>query len=232
LVNRYWKHFLGRGIVDPEDDLRMTNPPANPELLDALAAYFVEQKFDLKNLVRTICTSHTYQLSAESNKYNKSDRQNFSRYYPRRLSAEVLLDAVDQLTGSTSKFKGVPAGTRAIQLPDNAFDSYFLTVFGRPNSSSACECERSSETSLAQLLHLLNSKEILGKTAGDRAKTLSKDERPHEQRIRELYMIALSRPPESDELAALMSHVENNQAAAYADVIWALVNAEEFLFNH
>lgn len=232
LVNRYWKHFLGRGIVDPEDDLRMTNPPTNRELLDALAEYFIEQKFDLKNLVRTICTSHTYQLSAESNKYNKSDRQNFSRYYPRRLSAEVLLDAVDQLTGSTSKFNGVPAGTRAIQLPDNAFDSYFLTVFGRPTSSSACECERSSETSLAQLLHLLNSKEILGKTAGDRAKTLSKDERPHEQRIRELYMIALSRPPESDELAVLMSHVENNQASAYADVIWALVNAEEFLFNH
>jgi hypothetical protein len=232
LVNRYWKHFFGRGLVDPEDDLRMTNPPTNPELLDALAARFVKQKFDLKKLVRAICTSTAYQLSAESNEHNKSDRQNFSRYYPRRLNAEVLLDAIDQLTESKSKFSGVPDGTRAVQLPDNAFNSYFLTVFGRPNSSSACECERSSETSLAQLLHLLNSKEILDKTAGNRAKALAKDKRPHEERIRELYMIALSRAPSGDELTLLTTHVENNQASAYADVIWALVNAEEFLFNH
>ncbi len=235
LVNRYWKHFFGRGLVDPEDDLRMTNPPTNPELLDALAEHFKQSRFDLKDLIRTICTSQTYQLSAESNDYNADDRQNFSRYYPRRLNAEVLLDAIDQLTQSNTKFDGVPAGTHAVQLPDNAFDSYFLTVFGRPNASSACECERSSGSNLAQLLHLINSKEVLDKSSGNRANALAKDNRPHAERIRELYLIALSREPSDEETALLTAHIERNEKdvkTAYADILWALINAEEFLFNH
>ncbi|HEY2837926.1 MAG TPA: DUF1549 domain-containing protein, partial [Pirellulales bacterium] len=142
LVNRYWKHFFGRGLVDPEDDMRVTNPATNPDLLDALAKDFIDHGFDLKHLVRTICTSTTYQLTAEPNEWNQDDKQNFSRYYPKRLNAEVLLDAIDQVTGTQTTFNGVPPGTRAVQLPDNGFNSYFLTVFGRPEASSACECER------------------------------------------------------------------------------------------
>jgi hypothetical protein len=137
LVNRYWKHFFGRGLVDPEDDVRETNPATNPELLDALAAHFVKSGFDLQDLVKTICKSNTYQLSAEPNQYNADDRQNFSRYYPRRLAAEVLLDAIDSLFGQRTKFAGMPVGTRAVQLPDSGFDSFFLTAFGRPQAVSA-----------------------------------------------------------------------------------------------
>ncbi len=134
LANRYWKHFFGRGIVDPEDDMRVTNPATNPELLDALAQSFLDSHFDLKQLVRTICRSHAYQLSAEPNRYNAADKQNFSRYYPKRLSAEVLYDALNQATGTSSSFTSLPSGTRAVQLPDNGFDNYFLTVFGKPQN--------------------------------------------------------------------------------------------------
>jgi len=235
LVNRYWKHFFGRGLVDPEDDMRMTNPATNPELLDALEVHFKNSKFDLKDLVRTICKSHVYQLSAEANEHNQDDRQNFSRFYPKRLNAEVLLDAIDQLTMSPTRFQGMPNGTRAVQLPDNAFDSYFLTVFGRPNASSACECERSSDASLAQLLHLINSNEILSKAGGLRAANLAKDKRPHEERIRELYLVALAREPSAEEVALLKSYVARRGSdiqAAYEDIVWSLINAEEFLFNH
>ena len=143
--------------------MRVTNPATNPELLDALAKHFVEHGFDLKHLVRTICTSHDLSARRRPNEWNQDDKQNFSRYYPKRLNAEVLLDAIDQVTGTQTSFTGVPAGTRAVQLPDNGFNSYFLTVFGRPEASSACECERSSEANLAQSLHLLNSSEIQGK---------------------------------------------------------------------
>ena len=168
LVNRYWKHFFGRGLVDPEDDMRETNPATNPELLDALAAHFVKSGFDLQDLVRTICKSNTYQLSAEPNEYNADDRQNFSRYYPRRLPAEVLLDAIDNLFGQRTKFAGMPLGTRAVQLPDSGFDSFFLTAFGRPQAVSACECERTGDASLVQSLHLTNSDCAPAATVGRR----------------------------------------------------------------
>jgi hypothetical protein len=238
LVNRYWKHFFGRGLVDPEDDMRVTNPASNPELLKALAQDFTDHKFDLKNLCRTICNSSTYQLSAEPNDWNQDDKQNFSRYYPKRLNAEVLLDAIDQVTGTQTNFSGVPAGTRAIQLPDNGFNSYFLTVFGRPEASSACECERSSEANLAQSLHLLNSSEIQGKlTVGSgRAATLANDKsRPHDVKIRELYLLAFGRVPTAEEMSIALAHIDKNQDApqrAYEDILWALINTKEFLFNH
>jgi hypothetical protein len=237
LVNRYWKHFFSRGLVDPEDDMRVTNPASNPALLDALAQNFIEYKFDMKHLVRTICTSQTYQLSAEPNEWNANDKQNFSRYYPKRLNAEVLLDAIDQVTATPSRFGGVPAGTRAVELPDNGFSSYFLTVFGRPESSSACECERSSEANLAQSLHLLNSGEIQGKlTSGSGlASVLGGDaNRPHEEKIRELYLLSFSREPTADELSIALSHIEKgeNKKFAYEDIVWALINTKEFLFNH
>lgn len=238
LVNRYWKHFFGRGLVDPEDDMRVTNPASNPDLLDALAKDFIAHKFDLKHLVRTIATSSVYQLSAEPNEWNRDDKQNFSRYYPKRLNAEVLLDSIDQVTGTTTSFGAIPAGTRATQLPDNGFNSYFLTVFGRPESSSACECERSSEANLAQSLHLLNSSEIQGKlTAGNaRAGVLSTDAaRPAAAKIRDLYILAFSREPSAEETAIAVAHIEKNSKEpkrAYEDIVWALINTKEFLFNH
>ena len=169
LANRYWKHFFGRGLVEPEDDMRATNPASNPELLAALAQHFIASKFDLKELVRTICNSQVYQLSAVPNKFNAGDRQSYSHYYPKRLTAEVLLDAVDQVTAAPTKFNGMPMGTRAVELPDSGFNSYFLTVFGRPEGSSACECERSNDANLAQSLHLLNSADVQQKVgAGSR----------------------------------------------------------------
>ncbi|MGF1582936.1 MAG: DUF1549 domain-containing protein [Gemmataceae bacterium] len=235
LVNRYWKHFMGRGLVEPEDDMRVTNPPTNPELLDALEQHFIASKYDLKNLIKTICNSRVYQLSGISNKFNKTDHQNFSRFYARRLHAEVLLDAIDQVTDTRTRFTGTPQGTRAVQLPDNAFDSYFLSVFGRPSASSACECERTSSLNLAQLLHLLNSSDILKKVAGTRAQKISRDRRSHEEKLRELYLVALSRKPSQAELGVLTSYIEQRQRntkAAYEDVIWSLINSPEFLFNH
>ena len=235
LVNRYWKHFFSRGLVDPEDDMRVTNPASNPELLDALAADFIESNFDLKHLVRTIANSKTYQLSATPNDYNQNDRQNFSRYYPQRLKAEVLLDSIDVLTATPTQFAGLPSGTRAVQLPDNAFDSYFLTVFGRPESASACECERTGDANLAQHLLLLNSKEIQAKLGSGRSAQLADDKRDHAAKIRDLYRTALSREPEPEEIAIASAHIDKNLPnvkAAYEDVIWALVNTKEFLFNH
>ncbi|MBS0209413.1 MAG: DUF1549 domain-containing protein [Planctomycetes bacterium] len=237
LVNRYWKHFLGRGLVEPEDDMRVTNPPSNPELMAALSRGFVDSGFNLKQLIRTICTSTTYQLSAEPNQYNADDKQNFSRYYPKRLAAEVLLDALDTTAAATTGFNGLPAGTRAVQLPDSGVNSYFLTVFGRPEMTSACECERTGDANLAQSLHLLNSADVQGKlTAGSgRAALLAKDTgRPVPQKVNEIYMTVYSRAPSQQELDVAAAYLgkHSNQQQAYEDILWALVNTKEFLFNH
>ncbi len=235
LANRYWKHFFSRGLVEPEDDLRVTNPPTNPELLEALTKHFVASKFDMKSLVRLICTSNTYRLSSIPNTHNADDKQNFSRFIPRRLHAEVLHDAIDQVTLSKPAFKGVPAGTRAVQLPDNMFESYFLSVFGRPDFASACECERSSDTNLAQCLLLYNSADLMKKVAGQRVKNIAGDKRSHGDRLKELYVITFSRQPTPEELASMTAYIEarpNATATAYEDVVWALLNTKEFLFNH
>jgi hypothetical protein len=237
LVNRYWKHFFSRGLVDPEDDMRVTNPATNQELLDALARHFIDSGFDLKQLVRTICGSQTYQLSSLPNDYNANDKQNFSRYYPKRLPAEVLLDAIDAVTASTTSFGGVPADVRAVQLPDSGFNSYFLTVFGKPENSSACECERSSEANLAQSLHLLNSSEVQGKLSagsGRAALLAGQGERPREEKVREVYLRVYSREPAADEMAVALGHLSKSkdEKLAFEDVLWALVNTKEFLFNH
>ena len=237
LVNRYWKHFFGRGIVDPEDDMRVTNPASNPELLNGLAQSFITSKFDLKELLRTICRSSVYQLSAEPNAYNLNDKQNFSRYYPKRLTAEVLLDALDLVTNSPSGFSGLPAGTRAVQLPDTGVNSYFLQVFGRPEGASACECERSQEANLAQSLHLLNSAEVQSKLSNGsgRAAALTQDTtHTPEEKIRQLYMWVFSRPPVEDETRVALAHLQRteNKQLAFEDILWALVNTKEFLFNH
>jgi hypothetical protein len=240
IVNRYWAHFFGRGIVDPLDDMRVTNPPCNPELLDALAADFVKHGFSLKHLVKTIAKSRTYQLSAIPNEFNKTDKQNFTRFYPRRLPAEVLLDAVSQVTDSPTTFGSLPQDThgprRALMLPDENHGSYFLEVFGKPARSSSCECERTNDANLAQALHLLNSDEVQQKLAraGARADKLSQDKaRDDVAKVKELFAWAYGRPPTSDQLEMAIAHItkhEKTKKQAYENLIWALINTKEFLF--
>lgn len=235
LVNRYWKHFFGRGIVDPEDDLRVTNPASNPELLDALAKHFYDSKFDMKDLVRTICKSSVYQLSSEPTEFNRNDSQNFSRFYPRRMNAEVLFDAVNSVAGVPSGFGGVPQGTTAVQLPDNGFTNYFLQVFGKPQAESACECERIGEANLAQSLHMLNSGDLQNRIQngqGLAAKLATDEEKTNEQKAADVYLRALSRLPTAQELEVVGRFVREteNPRKAWEDVVWAIINAKEFQF--
>jgi hypothetical protein len=236
VVNRYWAHFFGRGIVEPMDDMRLTNPPSNPELLDALADHFVKSGYDLKDLVRTIAKSRVYGLSSIPNPSNSRDKQSFARHYPRRMTAEVLLDALSAVTSSPTAFGGLPAGTRAIELPDESVGSTFLDTFGRPKRDSACECERVTDASLGQSLMLLNSGEVQGKLAagGARAEKLAADPRPDEQKLAELFWDAFARAPSSSEQAAALDHLKrkaDKRKEAYEDILWALVNAKEFQFN-
>ncbi|HEY7153305.1 MAG TPA: DUF1553 domain-containing protein [Gemmataceae bacterium] len=240
VANRYWAHFFGRGIIDPLDDMRVTNPPSNPELLDALAKDLVEHKYSLKHLIGTICKSRTYQLSSTPNEFNKHDKQNYARYYPRRMSAEVLLDAVNLVTDSPSSFGGLPqdryAPKRAIMLPDESFASYFLDVFGRPQRISACECERVSEANLAQALHMLNSDEVQNKVAraGGRADALAKDKRPDAEKVEEMFVWAFARKPTDEQRDKALAHIakhEANKKIAYENILWALLNTKEFVFN-
>lgn len=250
VVNRYWKHFFKRGLIEPEDDIRDTNPPTNPELLAALEQYFVESGYDLKKLVRVLVSSKTYQFSSTPNSHNIVDHQNYSRYYPRRLQAEVMLDAINDLTGSATSFANLPAGTRAVGLPDNSYNkaSQFLRIFGRPNSASVCECERVQSSSLAQSLHLINSAEIRGKLrAGQsRASKLSSSDNTPQECVSELYKVAFSREPTTEEMDSAVSYLNEeitngdgkpmSPAASrkqnLQDLVWALMNTKEFLFNH
>jgi hypothetical protein len=235
LVNRYWAHFFGRGICEPMDDLRVSNPPTNPELLDRLADDFVGHRFDLKHLVRTICTSRVYGLSCIPNEYNARDKQSFARRYPRRMSAEVLLDAIAQVSGVPNEFPGLPRGTRAIELPDESVSSAFLDTFGRPKRDTACECERVTDASLSQSLVLLNSSEIQIRlaAAGSRAQVLAKDPRPDSEKVEQLFWSAFARAPSSSEAAAAKGYLERNKdkrQQAFEDILWALINAKEFQF--
>ncbi|MEZ6090737.1 MAG: DUF1549 domain-containing protein [Pirellulaceae bacterium] len=236
IVNRYWKHFFGRGLVDPEDDMRVTNPASNPELLDGLAKWFVESGYDLKGLTRLICSSDTYQRSSEPNQWNANDKLNFSRFYPRRLAAETLLLAIDTVTEVPTQFSGMPAGTTPYELPDNGFNSYFLSVFGRPAGSSACECERSGESNLAQCLHLINSNEVQSKLtgAGGRIARLAAEKADNAALVEELYLAALSRRPVEAEAKAATDYLasKEDRRLAIEDLVWAIINTKEFLFNH
>jgi hypothetical protein len=239
VANRYFAHFLGRGIVDPIDDMRVTNPPSNPELLDALAQDLIAHHYSLKHLIKTICKSRTYQLSALPNEFNRHDKRAYARFYPRRMSAEVLFDAVAQVTGTAAAFVGLPgdrhAPSRAIMLPDESFTSYFLDVFGRPQRISACECERVSEANLAQALHLLNSQEVQDKLSrpGGRAERMAKDPRPDAEKIQELFLWAFGHRPTDEQsqlaLANIAAHARNKRVA-YENILWALINTKEFIF--
>ncbi|WP_437223148.1 DUF1549 and DUF1553 domain-containing protein [Planctomicrobium sp. SH661] len=250
LVNRYWKHFMKRGLIEPEDDIRDSNPSSNPELLKALAKHFVDSGFDLKAVIRVITQSKTYQFAASENEFNGVDRQNFSRFYPRRLPAEVLLDAIDQVAGTHTDFADMPRGTLAISLPDNSYNksSYFLKVFGRPDSASVCECERVQSSSLQQSLHLLNSDEVRQKLTanGGRAQRLAEGMQSDSEKIRELYLAAFNREPREEELQIAESYLAKprfdadgkeldvgvSRRQAYEDLLWALIDTKEFIFNH
>jgi hypothetical protein len=236
LANRMWGHFLGRGLYHEVDDLRDTNPPSNPELLDALAKDFVAHKFDVKHVIRTIVNSRVYQLSSEPTDFNKYDRQNFARYYARRLPAEVFLDAVNQSAGAKGGFAGVSTSARAVDLPHEGFGSYFLDTFDRPKRVTACECERSTGATLAQVLLLANSEEIENKlSAGDgRVAKLVKDKKPVAEAVDELYLTALGRRPTAEEAKRTAEHVAKQASVQQGleDVLWAILNSKEFMFNH
>lgn len=240
VVNRYWAHFFGRGIVEPIDDMRATNPPSNAPLLDALAEDFIAHRYSLKHLIRVICQSRAYGLSSIPNAFNSRDKQTFARHYPKRLAAEVLFDAVCALTDTPAGFASLPSDSfspnRAISLPDESFSSYFLDVFGRPKRISGCECERVNEANLAQVLHLLNSGDIQNRVArsGARAERLAKDPRPDSEKVTELFLAALSRRPSPSQLEAALAHLSKNEKTkktAYEDILWSLLNTKEFVFN-
>jgi hypothetical protein len=235
-VNRMWGHFLGRGIVSEADDLRETNPPSNPELLEWLADDFTKHKYDMKHVIRAILNSRVYQLSAEPTEFNKHDRQNFARYYARRMPAEVFLDAVNFTCGVRGGFSGVSANARAIDLPHEGFGSYFLDTFDRPKRVTVCECERSTGATLGQVLLLANSDEVENKIAdgNGRVSKFFKDKKPVGDMIEELYLTALSRPPTAAEKKRLVEYVENakDKQRAVEDVLWAILNTREFMFNH
>ena len=236
LVNRMWGHFLGRGLYHEVDDLRDTNPPSNPELLDALAKDFTAHKYDVKHVIRTILNSRVYQLSAEPTDHNANDKQNFARYYARRLPAEVFLDAVNAACGTKGGFSGVSANARAVDLPHEGFGSYFLDTFDRPKRVSVCECERSSGATLGQVLLLANSDEIENKIAdgNGRVAKLLKDKKPARAAVEELYLTALARRPTASELSRTLDYVDKatDKAKAVEDVLWAILNSKEFMFNH
>jgi hypothetical protein len=237
VVNRVWAHFLGRGLVEPVDDVRSTNPPSNPELLDALAKSFVESKYDVKALVRLICASRVYQTTSAPNPTNAKDEQNYSRALFKRPAAEVLLDMVTHVTGVPEKFDGFPVGTRAVQLWDSKVGHYFLKAFGRPSRTSACECERVGEPTIAQVLHLLNSETIdarLRHDGGNLARWL-RTIPSNEKLLEELWLTALGRYPTPAEVKKANEYLSTkgrSRREGMEDLAWAILNTKEFLFNH
>ncbi|MHB8523365.1 MAG: DUF1549 and DUF1553 domain-containing protein [Limisphaerales bacterium] len=234
MANRVWSYFYSRGIIDPVDDIRASNPPSNPELLDALTEDFVQSGFDLRHLMRAICTSHTYQLSIRKNKWNDDDTVNFSRALPRRLSAEQLMDAVAVATGTHPKFAGMPKGMLAMGIPDGQVPGDdFLELFGRPKRQSACECERTSNISLSHAMNLIN-----GATVGDAVDApdnhltqLVAAEKDDKKVIEEIYLSCLSRPPSEQELASANLSAGPARRESAQDLAWALINSPAFLFN-
>ncbi len=234
-VNRYWSYFLGRGIIDPVDDIRAGNPASNPELLDALTTEFVKNGHDLKHLIRLICNSATYQRSLVTNQWNDDDTINFSHALPRRLTAEQLFDAIIQATGAPRALPGVPAGFRAAQLPDPQIEVAFLDMFGRPPRESPCECERSSDVSLGQTLNMINGPTIsdaIVHPQGVIATSIKAGATP-EQLTETIYMSTLCRKPSAEELERSVAYMASvgKPAEAGEDLMWALINSPAFLFN-
>ena len=234
IVNRLWKHFLGRGLVEPVDDFRVSNPPTNEALLDALAEDFRRSKYDLKHLFRTITGSRVYQLSAQPNGTNKDDKQFYSRFYLKRLNAEELLDGISRVTGVPEKFPGFHLGTRATQLPDPKVPSYFLDVFDRATRETVCE--RKQTTSVMQIMHFVSGDTINQKIRAENGliERLTKSGKSSREIIEELYIRTLSRFPKKEEAQLAQQGIGKapSPREGYEDLLWALLNSKEFLFNH
>jgi hypothetical protein len=237
LVNRYWSYFFHRGIVEPVDDVRSTNPPINPALLDALTKDFVEHRFDARQLMRRIVTSATYQRSSVPTASNRHDEQNFSHAIPRRVPAEALLDSLVQATGVPENIGGAPAGFRAAQLPDANVTSDFLHLFGKPQRMEACECERDGESNMMQALHFINGKSILTRLQNTAARPgqLVKQKLGDKELATELYLWSLARHPSEAELKVCLEFLERHRERreeAAQDLMWALLNSRDFLLSH
>ena len=237
MTNRVWSYFFHRGIIDPVDDLRTTNPPVNPELLDALTADFVKHEFDVRHLMRRIVRSATYQRSSVPNETNAHDDMNFSRAIPRRLPAEALLDSLVQATGVPESFGGAPAGFSAAQLPDGNVNSEFLDLFGKPKRMEACECERDDGANMLQALHFINGKAILSRVtaANGRATQLINQKLTDDELLRQLYLWSLARPPTEAELrlgSSFIASYKGKRAEAVQDLMWALLNSRDFMLVH
>lgn len=236
IVNRLWRHFLGTGLVEPVDDLRASNPPTNPALWKALNQDFASHGFDLKHMIRTILNSRTYQLSSETRAENEADTRFYSHYYARRLPAELLLDAISQVTAIPDQFPGYPEGIRAQQLPDPALDSYFLRLFGRSDRVTACACERSGEITMSQLLHLQNGDTISRKidASSGRLAEILKATPDNSAAIDRLFLSILGRHSRQTELNAILGQWNQggDRDEIFRDLAWALLNSKEFSFNH
>ena len=238
MTNRIWSYFFHRGIIDPVDDLRTTNPPINPALLEALTRELVDHKFDVRHLMRTIVNSETYQRSSLPTETNAHDDMNFSRAVPRRLSAESLLDSLVQATGVPENFSGAPAGFSARQLPDANVKSDFLALFGKPRRMEACECERDDGSNMLQALHFINGKSILSRVSnakGRVAQLLRQKDLTDDQLIVQLYLWSLARLPNEPEIELGLSFIksyEGKRPEAAQDLMWALLNSKDFMLVH
>ncbi|WP_068264524.1 DUF1549 and DUF1553 domain-containing protein [Rubripirellula obstinata] len=236
IANRVWAHMMGSGIVDPVDDIRISNPPSNPELFDELGKRLVDYKFDFRSLVRDICNSKAYGRSTKTNESNAHDQRNYASATIRRIPAESLLDCISSVTESPDKFKGLPLGSRAVQIADGTTSNYFLTAFGRSPRTTACDCEASTSPSLSQALHLLNGNSVHNKIVSGKVinRWLDKQKLSPETIIDRIYVRALSRLPSQEEKTKLIASLndQKNKIAALQDVFWAVLNSREFVFNH
>jgi hypothetical protein len=235
MANRIWFHLMGRGIVEPVDDFRDSNPSTNDPLLAALARELVSHRYDLRHLVRLIMNSRTYQMSSRPHPLSRDDRVYFSSAVPRILTAEPLLDAIAAATGVPESFPGMPAGTRAVQLVGTSVRSPFLAAFGRPARKLACECEREREPTLFQALQLISSRSVERMLASEegRVAKLAKSAPSNDAAIEELYLASLSRPPTAAEKASARKYLAaGNRRQGLEDLLWALINSKEFLFRH